>query len=188
MARRRNGKIGLLQLPTTCLALLAAAVCCWPLTAVAQTAYQGRIEKLPVKVAPQPIPFSHKTHSRAGVKCLDCHSGATSRERAGLPAAGQCMLCHATVAKDRAAIRELSSLAERGGELRWVRVYQVPDFVFFSHVNHAKAGERCSTCHGAVQERDVLAREVSTSMIVCMNCHARRQVSNECFLCHDLGQ
>lgn len=185
---RRYGKIGLLQIPTTCLALLVTVVCCWPTIALAQTAYQGRIEKLPVKVAPQPIPFSHKIHSRAGVKCLDCHSGATRKERAGLPTAGQCMLCHATVAKDRAAIQELSSLAERGGELRWVRVYQVPDFVFFSHVNHTGAGERCSTCHGAVQERDVLAREVSTSMIVCMNCHAQRQVSNECFLCHDLGQ
>ena len=91
------------------------------------------------------------------------------------------MLCHATVARDRAAIQELSSLAERGTELRWVRVYQVPDFVFFSHVNHTKAGETCSTCHGAIQERDVLAREVSTGMIACMNCHAKRQVSNKCF-------
>ena len=96
---RRYGKIGLLQIRTTCLALLVTAVCCWPTTAVAQTAYRGQIEKLPVKVAPQPIPFSHKIHSRAGVKCLDCHSGATRRERAGLPTAGQCMLCHATVAK-----------------------------------------------------------------------------------------
>lgn len=154
----------------------------------AQTGYQGQVEDLPSQVAPQPIPFSHKVHSNAGAECLDCHPGANKKERAGLPQPDQCMLCHAAVATDRPPIRELAALAERDGKLPWVRVYQVPDFVFFSHASHVKAGEQCSTCHAAVEKQDVLAKEVSTSMIRCMNCHQQRNVSRECHLCHDLGQ
>ena len=72
--------------------------------------------------------------------------------------------------------------------VKWVRVYRVPDIVFFSHRNHLKAGEKCVTCHGPVASRHVLAKEVSTSMTSCMNCHRSRRVPNECYLCHDLGQ
>jgi hypothetical protein len=156
----------------------------------AQTAggYKGKQEDLPIKVAPQPIAFSHKKHSTAGLKCLDCHSGADRKERAGLPQAEQCMLCHATIATDSAEVGKLASFHERGEKAGWVRVYQLPDFVFFSHASHRKAGETCGTCHGPVETREVLAKEVSTSMIQCMNCHAAKKVSTECHLCHDLGQ
>lgn len=154
----------------------------------AQTAYKGKIENLPVEVAPQPIAFSHKTHIASGMKCLDCHTGAAAKERAGLPGADQCLLCHSAIKADSPEIQKLAAVNERGGKLDWVRVYQVPDFVFFSHANHLKAGERCTACHGDVEQRDVLAKEVSTSMIECMNCHVKREVSRECHLCHDLGQ
>jgi hypothetical protein len=69
-----------------------------------------------------------------------------------------------------------------------VRVYQTPDFVFFSHKNHLKAGETCETCHGPVATREVLAKEVSTNMTACMNCHVQRGATTECFFCHELGQ
>jgi len=159
-----------------------------PWLASGQTGYQGQVENLPIQVPPQPILFSHKVHVGAGTKCLDCHTTADKKARAGLPKADQCMLCHAAIATDRPTIQDLAKLAERGEDLKWVRVYRVPDFVFFNHANHLKAGEQCSNCHGAVGERDVLAKEVSTSMIQCMNCHLERNTSRECHLCHDLGQ
>ena len=154
----------------------------------AQNVYKGKQEKLPVEVAPQPIPFNHKKHTAAGVFCLDCHSGAPDNERAGLPSVEQCMLCHAAIATEHADVKQLAGMQLRGETLAWVRVYRVPDFVFFSHASHVKAGEACATCHGPVEERQVLAKEVSTSMIQCMNCHAARQMSTDCHLCHDLGQ
>ncbi len=154
----------------------------------AQTAYKGKIENLPAEVAPQPIAFSHKAHIVTGMKCLDCHTGAASKERAGLPDADQCLLCHTSIKADSPEIQKLAAAAKQGGKVNWVRVYQVPDFVFFSHANHLKAGEQCTTCHGEVEQRDVLAKEVSTSMIECMNCHLERDVSRQCHLCHDLGQ
>ncbi len=150
--------------------------------------YVGKQEKLPIEVAPQPIPFNHKKHTAAGISCLDCHSGAAEKERAGLPNAEQCMLCHAAIAAEHADVKRLAAIHEQGEKLAWVRVYQVPDFVFFSHASHVKAGETCVTCHGPVEQREVLAKEVSTSMTQCMNCHAAKQMSTDCHLCHDLGQ
>ena len=151
-------------------------------------AYRGNEEKLPVKVSPQPIAFSHKKHAAAGLPCLACHGDAKERDQAGIPNVKQCVLCHLP---DRATHPELKRLAEldkRGAKVRWVRVYRVPDFVFFSHANHLKAGEKCATCHGTVETSEVLAREVSTSMDTCVVCHFPRKASNECYLCHDLGQ
>jgi hypothetical protein len=149
--------------------------------------YKPKEEKLPLAVAPQPLPFSHKQHAEARITCLDCHSGAAKKERAGLPQTDQCMLCHSTIAVASPAVRRLAKLHEQGEKIDWVRVYQVPDFVFFSHASHWKAGVDCATCHGPVAQRDVLAQEVSTGMVRCMNCHADREASNECVLCHQLG-
>jgi len=149
--------------------------------------YKGKEEKLPLAVAPQPINYSHKKHIALGMQCLDCHKGATEKDQAGLPGTEQCMVCHRTIKPESAEIKKLAEINKRRGKLGWVRVYKVPDFVFFSHASHAKANEQCVTCHGQVQERDILAKEVSTSMVACMNCHAQRKVSNECVLCHQLS-
>lgn len=97
------------------------------------------------------------------------------------------MLCHQTIAADSPGVRQLAALPE-AEKIRWERVYRVADFVFFSHREHAGAGVTCDACHGPVETRSVLHQEVSTNMVACMNCHALRKVSTECFLCHDLGQ
>lgn len=149
--------------------------------------YRGKEEKLPVAVRLQPIAFSHKKHVSVGLTCLNCHPDATEKEQAGLPNTEECMICHTTVKADSHEVRKLAEAHERGERVKWVRVYKVPDFVFFSHANHLKAGMQCATCHGPVQRREVLAKEVSTGMIACMNCHAQNDASNECFLCHQLG-
>jgi Cytochrome c7 and related cytochrome c len=149
--------------------------------------YKGREEKLPVRVPSQPVGFSHKRHLELGMACLDCHGDAGEKEQAGLPNAQQCMVCHATIKANSPEIKKLAEIHRRAEKLKWVRVYRVPDFVFFSHANHLKAGEKCATCHGPVEEREVLDKEVSTSMTTCMNCHAARKVSNDCSLCHQLG-
>ena len=85
-------------------------------------------------------------------------------------------------------IAKLAQMHKNGESPLWVRVYKVPDFVFFNHSSHVKASVECQTCHGPIETRDVLAKEVSTSMTTCMDCHVERKVSNECNMCHDLGQ
>ncbi len=175
------------------LCLGCAAVLFWlgavvaPGLAQAPPPYEPPPEELPRVVGPQPVPFDHKLHMQRRMTCLDCHGGAQSRARAGLPDRDRCMLCHQAVATEHAAVRRLAAMPA-GSRIRWERVYRVPDFVFFSHAEHAPAGLGCASCHGPVETRSVLDQELSTNMVACMNCHAQRQASNGCYLCHDLGQ
>jgi hypothetical protein len=136
----------------------------------------------------QPIPFSHKRHASVGLKCIECHAGAKEKERAGFPDIGKCMLCHISVKVDSPEIRKLAEVRKSGERVAWVRIYKTPDFVFFNHGNHAKAGVECSSCHGRVAERDVLGLEISTGMKTCVSCHVSRKASTDCVLCHQLGQ
>jgi hypothetical protein len=137
-------------------------------------------------LAPQPIPFSHKTHVAAGVKCLDCHPMRKPGFAMGLPREQTCMGCHATVKADSPAIQKLASFAKAKTEVPWVRIYRVPDYVWFSHESHHReAGIACETCHGPVSQRDVLVKEKATSMAACMECHTAHKASNECNFCHD---
>ena len=168
------------------LALLACAIVS-PATAQ-EGGYRGIEEKLPKLIEPQPVPFSHNRHMASGMECKDCHPNAAVKERAGLPDAERCMLCHQAIASDKPVIVKLAEMRTRGESPEWVRVYKVPDFVFFNHSSHVKAKVECQTCHGPIETRDVLAKEVSTSMTTCMDCHVERKVSNECNMCHDLGQ
>jgi hypothetical protein len=69
-----------------------------------------------------------------------------------------------------------------------VRVYKVPDFVFFSHATHVNGKVACAECHGPVERREVLSAEVTHKMSTCMDCHVTRKAANECHLCHELGQ
>jgi hypothetical protein len=162
---------------------LAAAL----LAAQTPPVYRAKEEKLPLAVAPQPIAFSHRQHAELGLQCADCHKGAATGERAGLPGAAACLVCHRTMRADSPEVRKLHDYEGKGGRIPWVRVYRVPEFVFFSHASHTEAGLACESCHGAVSKRDVLQKEVSTSMTACMNCHAARRVSNDCHFCHSLG-
>jgi len=161
---------------------LSAALCLYGI-AVADDKKQ---EKPPAPVV-QPIPFSHKRHCAAGLDCLDCHAGTKSQAAAGMPSAQKCMFCHVSIRTDSPAIRQIASAAKSGAPIHWVRVYRLPDFVFLSHASHAGAGVDCANCHGPVAEREVLAAEVSTKMLRCVECHRERRASTDCALCHQLG-
>jgi hypothetical protein len=134
----------------------------------------------------QPIPFSHKTHSAAGVKCLDCHAIRPPGDAAGYPAEIACMGCHLSIKKESAAIQKLAGFASQKKPVPWVRIYRLPKTVYFSHeVHHKKAKVDCAICHGPVAERDSVGQEKSIAMTDCMACHDRYQASNDCNLCHD---
>jgi len=96
------------------------------------------------------------------------------------------MACHSTVKTDSPAVQKLADYFKAKNPVPWVRVYRVPDYVWFSHESHhntAKIG--CETCHGPVAERDVLAKEKPTSMASCMECHTTRKAPHECNFCHE---
>ncbi|MGI8743214.1 MAG: cytochrome c3 family protein [Bryobacteraceae bacterium] len=133
----------------------------------------------------QPLPFSHKQHAATGLKCKECHQNADPGEMMGFPAASKCMACHVEIAKDKPAIQTLQQLATSRQPIPWVRVYQIPSYVAFSHRTHLEAGAGCEPCHGPVAQRDALWREGNISMGGCVACHRENRASTDCNLCHE---
>lgn len=145
----------------------------------------GAPQITPRKAPEQPVPYSHKTHLSMGLKCKNCHTNPDPGEAMGLPAVTVCMGCHRTIKADSAAIKKLASYAAQGTEPPWIRVYKIPDYVFFSHRSHTEVGSKCESCHGPVPSRDVIAKETDISMGGCMDCHRRNKASNDCGFCHE---
>jgi hypothetical protein len=120
---------------------------------------------------PQPVPYSHKLHAGdLKIKCATCHTNPDPGETMTLPKPAVCGQCHA---------------GKYDHEIKWVRVYEIPSFVFFSHRTHLTAGNTCADCHGQVAQRAQLFRETDISMGGCMNCHREKKVSIDCNFCHD---
>ena len=135
----------------------------------------------------QPIAFDHERHAQE-LGCLDCHSRAAEGPYATLPLVSACLLCHAEAQGEHPDEPKIREFAERDGAIPWVRVYQIPAYVFFSHRAHLEAGNACKECHGPVEERAQTAREVDLSMTGCMNCHKTKNASNDCLYCHEQRQ
>ncbi len=137
----------------------------------------------------QPVPFSHKQHiAKARLHCSDCHKLAPSGEVYSIPSGRSCMSCHTVIAKHTPAIKDLKSYVDGGEPVPWVRIYQIPSFVNFSHKVHTDSGARCDACHGDVAHSDRLVREADLSMSGCVSCHLRHAANTGCHTCHDLDQ
>ena len=96
------------------------------------------------------------------------------------------MGCHATIKTGSSAIQKLAEFHKAKKPVPWVKVYRVPDYVWFSHeVHFREARVECGNCHGPVADREVIVKEKPTSMTSCMNCHEKHGASNECDVCHD---
>ena len=136
--------------------------------------------------ADQPLPFSHKTHAEAAkLACKDCHTMADPGERAGIPATAKCMACHVFVKTDSPAIVKLTAMHKEKRPVPWVRIYEIPGYVFFNHKQHVDAGAACEKCHGPVAEREVITKEVKHNMGTCMDCHRLNKAPNDCIACHE---
>ncbi|MEO8662516.1 MAG: cytochrome c3 family protein [Bryobacteraceae bacterium] len=133
----------------------------------------------------QPVPYSHKQHIANGLKCADCHAVLEPGEMMAMPQAPRCMLCHRAIKQDSPAIQKVAGFQRENRAIPWVRVYEIPSFVRFSHKTHLDAGATCEKCHGPVAERDVLSRETDISMNGCMACHRANKADISCTYCHD---
>jgi Cytochrome c7 and related cytochrome c len=137
----------------------------------------------------QPIPFSHKAHAGTlQLPCEFCHIMSRSGETVAIPRATMCMQCHQTMDAGDPGAQKLAAYAMTGAPIPWVRVYQLPSFVRFSHKTHVLHGESCQDCHGPVAERVQLYRETDLSMAGCINCHRAKKANIDCDTCHTLQQ
>ena len=123
-------------------------------------------------VVVQPVPFSHKHHvGGLGIDCRYCHSSVEETAFAGLPPTKTCMNCHSQVWSDAPMLEPVRSSFREDKSIEWVRVHNLPDYVYFDHSIHLNKGVGCVTCHGQVDEMPLTWRENSLSMEWCLDCH-----------------
>ena len=122
----------------------------------------------------QPIAFSHKIHAGdAKVPCLYCHFGARTSRHAGIPPTGVCMNCHDLLGKSTLDVQKLRDLVQQDRSLEWVKVHNLPDFVYFNHSQHVFAAVSCRECHGAVESMERVVQKAPLTMGWCLDCHRR---------------
>ena len=120
----------------------------------------------------QPVPFSHKHHvAGLGIDCRYCHTSVEVSSFAGIPPTKTCMNCHAQIWSDAPMLEPVRESFRSGNSLEWVRVHDLPDFVFFNHSIHVAKGIGCSTCHGQVDKMPLTWRVASLQMEWCLDCH-----------------
>jgi ferredoxin len=120
----------------------------------------------------QPVPFSHKHHvSGLGIDCRYCHTSVETSSFAGIPPTATCMTCHSEIWTGSPMLEPVRASLRTNEPLRWTRVHDLPDFVYFDHSIHLAKGIGCSTCHGRVDQMPITWRENSLLMEWCLNCH-----------------
>ena len=151
----------------------------------------------------QPIHYSHKIHSGANqIECKYCHSSARVSKHSGIPSLNVCMNCHKNIAEYAGEedlengytkdfyTKEIKKLYDAVGwdeenqvytgntkPVKWVRIHNLPDFVYFNHAQHVQVGGiECQTCHGPVEEMEVMYQHSSLTMGWCINCHRESNV------------
>ena|SRR5258706_119703 len=135
----------------------------------------------------QPIPYSHKVHLAQGLKCVMCHETVETDDHATLPPTATCMGCHSNVKTDSPHIQKLKDFDDKNENVPWRRVYRLPGFVYFSHMQHVTdAKVSCEVCHGNVAQMDVMQKVKDISMAACIDCHKSRSARVNCDTCHEV--
>jgi hypothetical protein len=107
----------------------------------------------------QPVPFSHKHHvADDGIDCRYCHSSVEKSAFAGMPSSETCMTCHSQIFSDAPMLAPVRQSLSSNTPLKWNRVNDLPDFVYFNHSIHIAKGIGCSTCHGRVDQMPITLR------------------------------
>jgi len=124
----------------------------------------------------QPVPFSHKHHVDGfGIDCRYCHNSVEKSAFAGMPSTETCMSCHSQLWTDAPLLAPVRESFARNQPLRWTRVHDLPDFVFFNHSIHVKQGIGCARCHGPVNEMPLTWQQNTLYMKWCLECHRAPQ-------------
>lgn len=169
----------------------------------------------------QPIAFSHKRMAGApvwetnekgekvnvggfGIPCVYCHTMPYKGRHSTLPSTAVCMNCHTTVGLNREWVLRMKEYWDRGEPIPWVKVHDLPDFVYFDHSAHLNAKDDqgrsrlptttldgqpmvvCQNCHGEVDKMDKVSVQHAFNMQWCLNCHRQPEMkaSTDCITCH----
>jgi hypothetical protein len=123
-------------------------------------------------IGEQPVQFSHQHHAGVlGIHCANCHTTAETSSFAGIPPTHTCMTCHSQIWLNSPILEPVRASYRTGQPLSWVRVHDLPGFVYFNHSIHLRKGIGCASCHGRVDEMAQIYKVGSLQMEWCLDCH-----------------
>lgn len=133
----------------------------------------------------QPIAFSHQLHAgQYEIECQYCHTGVELGKSANIPSANICMNCHTHIqnvgGKDGISpeIQKIYNAVDNNQPIEWVRIHNLPDLAYFNHAQHvAVGGIECQTCHGPIEEMEVVYQHSSLTMGWCIDCHRQTDIN-----------
>jgi hypothetical protein len=120
----------------------------------------------------QPFQFSHAHHvGGIGIDCRYCHTSVENSSFAGIPPTKTCMNCHSQIWANAPILEPVRASFRTGQPLTWIRVYDLPNFVYFNHQIHIRQGVGCNVCHGQVDKMPLMYQATSLLMEFCLDCH-----------------
>jgi hypothetical protein len=133
---------------------------------------------LDVGYAPeQPVPYSHRLHvQQLGMDCRYCHNWVDVSAHANIPSTQTCMNCHGQIKTESIALAPIRESWATGNSVEWIKVHHLPDYAHFSHAVHVNNGVGCETCHGRVDQMEIVYQAESLSMGWCLECHRQPEL------------
>ena len=120
----------------------------------------------------QPVQFSHAHHvGGMGIDCRYCHTSVEESAFANIPPTKTCMNCHSQIWAQAPILEPVRASFRDNTPLKWTRVHDLPDFVYFNHAIHVKQGVGCATCHGPVDKMPLVYQQAPLTMQWCLDCH-----------------
>ncbi len=120
----------------------------------------------------QPVPYSHALHvGQLGLDCRYCHTAVEEAAHAAVPPTQTCMNCHAKIRATSEKLIPVRESYSTGMPVEWIRVHDLPDYVYFNHSAHVTRGVGCVSCHGRIDTMEVVYQAKPLSMGWCLDCH-----------------
>jgi len=120
----------------------------------------------------QPVPYSHELHAgQLGMDCRYCHGDAEKSAHASIPPTQTCMGCHGQIRTESLRLLPVRESWATGRPIEWVKVNHLPDYAHFSHAVHVNVGVGCESCHGRIDQMEVVYQVSPMSMAWCLDCH-----------------
>jgi hypothetical protein len=120
----------------------------------------------------QPVPYSHALHvGQLGMDCRYCHTSVEVAAHANVPPTQTCMNCHANVRANSEKLIPVRESYATGMPVPWIKIHDLPDYVYFNHSAHVSRGIGCVSCHGRIDTMEVVYQAKPLSMGWCLECH-----------------
>ena len=189
--------------PVRVVALLLAVAATGTLAYAFSNARQGYAPRQPIlfkhtRMAGAPVWQTNEKGEQVnvggfGIPCLYCHTMPYKGRHSTIPSTAVCMNCHTSVGLNKEWVLKMKEYWDRGEPIPWVKVHDLPDFVYYDHSAHlgakddqGKAKLACKDCHGEVEKRDIVRVENHFNMGWCVDCHRKPEMgaSVDCIVCH----